>query len=150
MWAPAILHKNKAYFCAFCLLYLSRNNAIMYLQGKERKVMSMKMFLLGMLTMYLGTTIITTIASIWIDTDDFLEIVFFFPLAIIAKIIKPIKNFVEFPKVCIFLLLKGVNPWNFTYSQVIEMSEENQQKFIKAHPKKYQKKVEKILDDLKK
>ena len=112
--------------------------------------MSMKMFLLGMLTMYLGTTIITTIASVWIDTDDFLEIVFFFPLAIIAKIIKPIKNFVEFPKVCIFLLLKWVNPWNFTYSQVIEMSKENQQKFIKAHPKKYQKKVEKILDNLKK
>ena len=112
--------------------------------------MSMKMFLLGMLTMYLGITIITTIASVWIDTDDFLEIVFFFPLAMIAKIIKPIKNFVEFPKVCIFLLLKGVNPWNFTYSQVIEMSKENQQKFIKAHPKKYQKKVEKILDDLKK
>ena len=117
---------------------------------KERKVMNMKMFLLGMLTMYLGTTIITSIASIWIDTDDFLEIVFFFPLAMIGKIIKPIKNFVEFPKVCIFLLLKGVNPWNFTYSQVIEMSEENQQKFIKAHPKKYWKKVEKILDDLKK
>ena len=112
--------------------------------------MSMKMFLLGMLTMYLGTTIITTIASVWIDTDDFLEIVFFFPLVIIAKIIKPIKNFVEFPKVCIFLLLKGINPWHFTYSQVIKMSEENQQKFIQAHPKKDQKKVEKILDDLKK
>ena len=110
----------------------------------------MKMFLLGMLIMYLGITVITTIASIWIDADDFLEIVFFFPLAIIAKIIKPIKNFVDFPKVCIFLLLKGINPWNFTYSQVIEMSKENQQKFIKAHPKKYQKKVEKILDDLKK
>ena len=110
----------------------------------------MKMFLLGMLTMYLGITIITTIASVWIDTDDFLEIVFFFPLAMIAKIIKPIKNFVEFPKVCIFLLLKGINPWNFTYSQVIEMSKENQQKFIKAHPKKYQKKVKKILDDFKK
>ena len=112
--------------------------------------MSMKMFLLGMLTMYLGTIIITTIASVWINTDDFLEIVFFFPLTMIAKIIKPIKNFVEFPKVCIFLLLKGVNPWNFTYSQVIEMSKENQQKFIQAHPKKYQKKVAKILDDLKK
>ena len=110
----------------------------------------MKMFLLGMLIMYLGITVITTIASIWIDADDFLEIVFFFPLAMIAKIIKPIKNFVDFPKVCIFLLLKGINPWNFTYSQVIEMSKENQQKFIKAHPKKYQKKVEKILDDLKK
>ena len=110
----------------------------------------MKMFLLGMLTMYLGTTIITTIASIWINADDFLEKVFFFPLAMIAKIIRPIKNFVDFPKVCIFLLLKGVNPWKFTYSQVIEMSEENQQKFIKAHPKKYQEKAKKILDDFKK
>ena len=110
----------------------------------------MKMFLLGILTMYLDTTIITTIASIWINADDFLEIVFFFPLAMIAKIIKPIKNFVDFPKVCIFLLLKGVNPCKFTYSQVIEMSEENQQKFIKAHPKKYQEKAKKILDDFKK
>ena len=110
----------------------------------------MKMFLLGMLTMYLYTTIITTIASIWIDADDFLEIVFFFPLAIIAKIIKPIKNFIEFPKVCIFCLVRGINPWHFNYSQVTELSEENQQKFIKAHPKKYQKKVEKILDDFKK
>ena len=96
----------------------------------------MKMFLLGMLAMYLGTIIITTIASIWIDTDDFLEIVFFFPLAVIAKIIKPIKNFIEFPKVCIFCLVRGINPWHFNYSQVAELSEENQQKFIKAHPKK--------------
>ena len=110
----------------------------------------MKMFLLGILTMYLYITIITTIASIWIDADDFLEIVFFFPLAIIAKIIKPIKNFVEFPKVCIFCLVRGINPWHFNYSQVAELSEENQQKFIKAHPKKYQKKAEKMLDDLKK
>ena len=110
----------------------------------------MKMFLLGMLAMHLGTIIITTIASIWIDTDDFLEIVFFFPLAVIAKIIKPIKNFIEFPKVCIFCLVRGINPWHFNYSQVAELSEENQQKFIKAHPKKYQKKAEKILDDLKK
>ena len=112
--------------------------------------MSMKIFLLGMLTMYLGTTIITTIASIWIDTDDFLEIVFFFPLTMIAKIIKPIKNFINFPKVCIFCLIRGINPWNFNYRQVAELSEENQLKFIKAHPKKYQKKVKKILDDLKK
>ena len=117
---------------------------------KEREAMNMKMFLLGMLTMYLCTTIITTIVSIWVDADNFLEIVFFFPLAMIAKIIKPIKNFVEFPKVCIFLLLKGANHWRFTYGQVIEMSEENQQKFIKAHPKKYRKEVEKALDDFKK
>ena len=110
----------------------------------------MKMFLLGMLAMYLGTTIITTIASIWIDADDFLEIVFFFPLAVIAKIIKPIKNFIEFPKVCIFCFMRGINPWHFNYSQGAELSEENQQKFIKAHPKKYQEKVKKILDDFKK
>ena len=110
----------------------------------------MKMFLLGMLAMYLGTTIITTIASIWIDADDFLEIVFFFPLAVIAKIIKPIKNFIEFPKVCIFCLVRGINPWHFNYSQVAELSEKNQQKFIKSYPKKYQKKAEKILDDFKK
>ena len=110
----------------------------------------MKMFLLGMLAMYLGTIIITTIASIWIDADDFLEIVFFFPLAMIAKIIKPIKNFVDFPKVCIFCLIRGINPWHFNYSQVVKLSEKNQQKFIKAHPKKYQEKVKKILDDFKK
>ena len=110
----------------------------------------MKMFLLGMLIMYLGTTIITTIASIWIDTDDFLEIVFFFPLVMIAKIIKPIKNFVEFPKVCVFCFMRGINPWSFKYSKVAELSEENQKKFIKTLPKKYQKKVEKILDDFKK
>ena len=37
-------------------------------------------------------------------------------------------------------------PWNFKYNKIAELSEENQQKFIKAHPKK----VEKILDDFKK
>ena len=41
-------------------------------------------------------------------------------------------------------------PWNFKYSKIAELLEENQQKFIKARPKKYQKKVEKILDDFKK
>ena len=117
---------------------------------KEREVMNMKMFLLGMLVMYLCTTIITTIVSIWIDADDFLEIVFFFPLAMIAKIIKPIKNFVEFPKVCIFHFMRWINPWQFNYSQVAKLSKEKQQKFIKAHPKKYRKKVEKVLDDFKK
>ena len=40
-------------------------------------------------------------------------------------------------------------PWNFKYNKIAELSEENQQKFIKARPKKYQKKVEKILDDFK-
>ena len=110
----------------------------------------MKMFLLGMLTMYLGTTVITTIASIWIDADDFLETVFFFPLVMIAKIIKPIKDFIEFPKAYIFCLTRGINPWHFNYSQVVKLSEKNQQKFIKAHPKKYQEKVKKRLDDFKK
>ena len=112
----------------------------------------MKMFLLGMLVMYLGTSIIALLVGCFTKMceDTFLEGVFIFPFLVIAWIVKPIKNFVEFPKVCIFLLLKGANPWNFTYSQVIEMSEENQQKFIKAHPKKYRKEVEKVLDDLKK
>ena len=119
---------------------------------KEREAMNMKMFLLGMLVMYLGTSIITLLVGSFTEMCEgtFLEYVFMFPFLVIAWIVKPIKNFVDFPKVCIFLLLKGVNPWKFTYGQVIEMSEENQQKFIKAHPKKYQKKVEKVLDDLKK
>ena len=124
----------------------------MYLQGKERKVMSMKMFLLGMLAMYLGTSIITLLVGSFTEMceDTFLEYLFMFPFLIIAWIIKPIKNFIEVPKVCIFCFVRGINPWHFNYSQVAELSEENQQKFIKAHPKKYQKKVEKILDDFKK
>ena len=119
---------------------------------KEREVMNMKMFLLGMLVMYLGTSIIALLVGCFTKMceDAFLESVFMFPFLVIAWIVKPIKNFVEFPKVCIFLLLKGANPWRFTYGQVIEMSEENQQKFIKAHPKKYRKEVEKVLDDFKK
>ena len=119
---------------------------------KEREVINMKMFLLGMLVMYLGTSIIALL--VWCFTkmceDTFLEGVFMFPFLVIVWIVKPIKNFVEFPKVCIFLLLKGANPWRFTDGQVSEMSEENQQKFMKAHPKKYRKKVEKILDECKK
>ena len=112
----------------------------------------MKMFLLGMLVMYLGTSTIALLVGCFTKMceDTFLEGVFMFPFLVIVWIVKPIKNFVEFPKVCIFLLLKGANPWKFTYSQVIEMSEENQQKFIKAHPKKYRKEVEKVLDDFKK
>ena len=124
----------------------------MYLQGKERKVMSMKMFLLGMLAMYLGTSIITLLVGSLTEMykDTFLEYVFMFPFLVIVWIIKPIKNFIEFPKVCIFCFMRGINPWHFNYSQVAELSEENQQKFIKAHPKKYQEKVKKILDDFKK
>ena len=30
-------------------------------------------------------------------------------------------------------------PWNFKYSKIAELSKENQQKFIKAHPKKFKK-----------
>ena len=112
----------------------------------------MKMFLLGILTMYLGISIITLLVGIFteIDEDTFLECIFMFPFLVIAWIIKPIKNFIDFPKVCIFCLIRGINPWNFNYRQVAELSTENQQKFIKAHPKKYQKKVKKILDDFKK
>ena len=118
----------------------------------EREVMNMKMFLLGMLTMYLGISIITLLVGSFTEIceDTFLEYIFMFPFLIIVWIIKPIKNFIEFPKVCIFCFMRGINLWHFNYSKVAELSEENQQKFIKAHPKKYQKKVEKILDDLKK
>lgn len=105
----------------------------------------MKMFLLGMLVMYLGTSIITLLVE-----DTFLEYLFMFLFLVIAWIVKPIKNFIKFPKVCIFCLIRGINPWHFNYSQVVKLSEENQQKFIKAHPKKYQEKAKKILDDFKK
>ena len=107
----------------------------------------MKMFLLGMLVMYLGTSIITLLVGSFTEMceDTFLEYVFMFPFLVIAWIIKPIKNFIEFPKVYIFCLMRGINPWHLNYGQVVELSEENQQKFIKAYPKKYQKKVEKIL-----
>lgn len=102
--------------------------------------------------MYLGTSVITLLVGSFTEMweDTFLEYVFMFPFLVIAWIIKPIKNFIEFPKVCIFCLVRGINPWNFNYSQVVKLSEENQKKFIKAHPKKYQKEVEKILDNLKK
>ena len=112
----------------------------------------MKMFLLGMLAMYLGTSVITLLVGSFTKMceDTFLEYVFMFPFLVIMWIIKPIKNFIEFPKVCIFCFVHGINPWKFKYSKVAELSEENQQKFIKTVPKKYQKKVEKILDDFKK
>ena len=112
----------------------------------------MKMFLLGILVMYLGTSIMTLLVGSFTEMceDTFLEYLFMFPFLIIAWIIKPIKDFVEFPKAYIFCLTRGINPWHFNYSQVVKLSEKNQQKFIKAHPKKYQEKVKKRLDDFKK
>ena len=112
----------------------------------------MKMFLLGMLVMYLGTSVITLLVGSFTKMceDTFLEYVFMFPFLAILWIIKPIKNFVTCPKTYIFCFVHGINPWNFKCSQAVELSEENQQKLIKAYPKKYQKKVEKILDDFKK
>ena len=112
----------------------------------------MKMFLLGMLVMYLGTSIITLLVGSFTEMceDTFLEYLFMFPFLVIAWIIKPIKNFIEFPKVCIFCLIRRINPWHFNYSQVVKLSEKNQQKFIKKKKKKYQEKVKKILDDFKK
>ena len=111
----------------------------------------MKMFLLGMLVMYLGTSIITLLVGSFTEMceDTFLEYVFMFPFLVIVWIMKPIKNFIEFPKVYIFCSLHGINPWHCNYSKIAKLSEENQQKFIKAYPKKYQKKVEKILDIIK-
>ena len=98
----------------------------------------MKMFLLGMLVMYLGTSIITLLVGSFTEMceDTFLEYVFMFPFLVIAWIMKPIKNFIEFPKVCIFFLMRGINPWHFIFVQVAKLSEENQKKFIKTVPKK--------------
>ena len=112
----------------------------------------MKMFLLGMLVMDLGTSIITLLVGSFTEMreDIFLESVFMFPFLVIVWIAKPIKNFITCPKTYIFCFVHGINPWNFKYSKVAELSEENQQKFIKVHPKKYQEKVKKILDDFKK
>ena len=112
----------------------------------------MKMFLLGMLTMYLGTFIIALLVGSFTEMceDTFLEYVFSFPLLIIMWIIKPIKSFIEFPKAYIFCSLHGINPWHCNYSKIAKLSEENQQKLIKTLPKKYQKQVEKMLDDFKK
>ena len=112
----------------------------------------MKMFLLGMLVMYLGTSVITLLVGHFTEMceDTFLEYVFGFPFLVIVWIVKPIENFITCPKAYIFCFVHGINPCNFKYSKVAELSEENQQKFIKTLPKEYQKKVEKILDDFKK
>ena len=112
----------------------------------------MKMFLLGMLVMYLGTSIITLLVSSFtrMCEDTFLEYVFMFPFLVIMWIVKRIKNFITCPKTYIFCFVHWINPQNFKYSKVAELSEESQQKFIKTVPKKYQEKVKKILDDFKK
>ena len=112
----------------------------------------MKMFLLGMLTMYLGTLIIALLVGSFTEIceDTFLEYVFGFPFLIIMWIIKPIKSFIEFPKAYIFCFLHGINPWHCNYSKITKLSEKNQQKLIRTLPKKYQKQVEKMLDDFKK
>jgi hypothetical protein len=103
-----------------------------------------EMFLLGMLIMYLGTSTITFLVGSLTEMrrGTFLKYVFMFPFLII--------DFIHFPKVYIFCLMCGIKPWHFNYSQVTELSEENQQKFIKAYPKKYQEKIKKALDDFKK
>ena len=90
----------------------------------------MKMFLLGMLVMYLGTSIMTLLVGSFTEMceDTFLEYLFMFPFLVIAWIIKPIKNFIAFPKVCIFCLIRGINPWHFNYSQVVKLSEKKSAK----------------------
>ena len=72
----------------------------------------MKMFLLGMLVMYLGTSIITLLVGSFTEMceDTFLEYLFMFPFLVIAWIIKPIKDFIEFPKAYIFCFMHGINP----------------------------------------
>ena len=118
----------------------------------EREVIKMKIFLLGMLVMYLGTSIVTLLVGSFTEMceDTFLEYVFMFPFLVIAWIVKRIKNFITCPKTYIFCFVHGINPWKFKYSKVAELSEENQQKFIKTVTKKYQEKVKKIPEDFKK
>ena len=112
----------------------------------------MKIFLLGMLVMYLGTSVIALLVGSFTEIceDTFLEYVFMFPFLAIAWIIKSIKNFIEFQKAYIFCFLHGINPFHCNCSKLAELSEENQRKFIKTLPKKYQKQVKKTLDDFKK
>ena len=87
----------------------------------------MKMFLLGMLVMYLGTSIITLLVGSFtkICEDTFLEYVFMFPFLVIVWIAKPIKNFITCPKTYIFCFVDGINSWNFTYSKVADLLEES-------------------------
>lgn len=112
----------------------------------------MKMFLLGMLVMYLGTSVVALVVGCVTDMfeSDFLEIMFMFPFAIIVKIAGPFVRFFRTPKAYIFLLRKGINPWHFKFGQVAELPQEEQEKFIQLLPKKIQKNCRKVLDDFRK
>ena len=108
----------------------------------------MKMFLLGMLTMYLGTLIIALLVGSFTEMceDTFLEYVFSFPLLIIMWIIKPIKSFIEFPKAYIFCFLHGINPWHCNYSIITIIKWLNYQKKINKNLLKHiQKNIRKKL-----
>ena len=107
----------------------------------------MKMFLLGMLVMYLGTSVITLLVGSFTKMceDTFLEYVFMFPFLVIAWIVKPIKNFITCPKTYIFCFVHGINPWSFKYSKVAELSEENQKNLLKHFQKNIRKKLKKYL-----
>lgn len=110
----------------------------------------MKMFLLGMLIMYLGTSIIALIIDSMTDyfVSDFLEMIFMLPLLTIATIIKYGKTF--FLKNCWYLFFHGINPFCMTFGRVCEKLNDDQlRKFVKLSPKKDQKKIQKVLTQFK-
>lgn len=84
-----IFPKTALKFYAICILTFVSQYCIISISN-EREVIIMKMFLLGMLAMYLGTFIVTLLVGFFtqICENTFLEHIFMFPLLIIYWIIK--------------------------------------------------------------
>ena len=103
----------------------------------------MKMFLLGMLTMYLGTSIIALVVG-----EFTLGMIFIFPFMIIEKIISCIKSI--FMLNFWYLLFHGINPFNINFHKVcIKLNDKQLKKFIIQIPKKARKNVQKIIAEIK-
>lgn len=105
----------------------------------------MKMFLLGMLTMYLGTSIVALVAR-----EFTLEMIFMFPFMIIKKIISCIKSI--FMINFWYLLFHGINPFHMNFHKVcIKLNDKQLKKFITQIPikTKARKNVQKIIAEIK-
>lgn len=111
----------------------------------------MKIFLLGVLTMYLGTSVITLIVGEFTNyfKSDFLEMIFMFPFMVIEKIISCIKSI--FMLNFWYLLFHGVNPFYMNFHKVcIKLNDKQLKKFIIQIPvKKARKNVQKIIAEIK-
>lgn len=110
----------------------------------------MKMFLLGMVTFYLCTSIITLIMDNKMDffIDDILELIFMFPFYAIVKIIEYFRTL--FMPGCWYLMFHGVNPFCMTFRMVCEKLNDDQlRRFVKLSPKKDQKDIIKVLTQFK-